>query len=377
MFLVKNPDIAEEVVREIRNFFDNKKAEIEVTIKNANEFVIREVDNTGRILREKIFNAGNKNHQNESQPEKDNILNPGGFYSHREVSLPSSGCTTPTTSKGSEVGGDFDPLRNRMGSGEPSFFSANPAASGYSRANGAGITNLHNRSGRADFNSYDDGDDDLYEPPSQSTILQNIPLEYLEREIVRRRTTDSSSVSSSHHAGFPSGASSSSASTGGPFDDAFRTPLDEEDGNPPSLPPKIPIGDETDYTPSFSRRSSVLSENSISSSVLSHTSTASSWQDVRTAPTSLHGSDDFLEYERRLRDQLDGPKYDPASSAASVSTTTFSREPSLLYSLNNDLSATPSASTQESEPEALTPVVSRTSTLDRESVIFQDGQFTR
>ncbi|VVT57000.1 uncharacterized protein SAPINGB_P005484 [Magnusiomyces paraingens] len=414
VFLYKNPELVDEVLVEVKNFLLNKKAQIQVKMQSANEFVIREVDDTGRILREKIFTSSkhkeppmtavsNKSSSSSSsfsssssaEDEKRAFLNPEGYYTGRMPTPSSSGCTTPTSLKGSDAGRDFESLRRRLGPESGSFHAGRSthqqaSSSGFARPAGEGVP------GNFDAPDYftEDGDEDIYAPPTHTKILENIPLEYLEREI-RRRKSGSTSVETSYHTVVPSLMTSSSSSNN-PFADAFKTPEDEDDDDePPSLPPKIPIGNDKTYTPQFSRRNSLTSEVSVSSSILSGSvaSLSSSWQNVRVPPTSNNGLTDFQEYERQLRDNMGGLNYQPMAGASILAGTTadtsaaqniqnmdaaLSSEPSLVYSCPSSVTLESSSHglhenpNGDSESEALTPIVSRSSTLDCESVIYQD-----
>lgn len=247
----------------------------------------------------------------------------------------------------------------------------------------------------------EDDDDDLYNKPLAETIIENVPLEYLEREIQRRRELTTSStpvtptISSVSQSDFLGSHDKSSTSRDC---ESFITASAGNDSNPPPLPPREPIHDSSSYVPKFSvnrpapsttdshirptardwRRNSVQSTaSSILSSTFSEVSSidliSTSWHQVGRATNSSgssHSSDthstDFERYLAQTHDAVSQLNYGSVGHHQDLShslsrTSTLSNfapsevpsEPSLIWSPNPSFVTERSSDSNESQGKPL------------------------
>lgn len=412
IFLIRNPDIAEQILEEIKLFFTTGKHKIQIALNNTNELVLRKLDDNGQYLKERIFRSGDQENQEDSRnnpglntststststPESNsNDL----FYSPDASSVPSSSCITSTSNqffRENEVDNGESSVRHRRFispdapplPSRPNMNNNNSMFTSFSSSFQRNTSDNHTQAQNTNYSETpyqngsvtEDDDDDLYQKPKASAILENIPLEFLEREVNRRKMVNAAASMSTSISLAVNSASTASTSTVRPpnvFDDAYCINDESNNISPPPLPPRVPLNDGSQSKPEIgfssvsnkvphfedgpgsynssdllTRRDSVLSCSSIasSSSVLSLStagSLTSSWQQFRPSQSS-NTNNDFQEYERRMRDQIDDlhnistsiPR--PGSSTniknGTLTPTTMnsrasiiSREPSLIYS---------------------------------------------
>lgn len=227
IYFTQHPDELQNLVEEVKQRWKEVCGQIKVKMDETNAVIVQEVDKCGTVMREfavdlekrkeKLF--GDKNEESEKlldkNEESEKLL-------HKNEEKKES--VWNSLSESFAIGYDSE----MSSTWTPSAPSVDCRMT--QRNHGPEKATAQTTSFQKHPYAASSSDDDLYEKPLARTIIENLPLEVLEKEISRRHAISSKSKSDDY--------------AGQGFGEASSNEL------PPALPPRLPI--EDGYTPRFS-----------------------------------------------------------------------------------------------------------------------------